>query len=139
MSKLTLQAYYDKHTRSARTGQELQFQKDLTALDKDLHLRWSYLKESWCVYYDHNHVLSSIAAIAPDESFREAYQKIAKNGAISKRDFMIMHEESLAENEQQAQKVIDDANEQAAHEVGNMERGRVISTVTDSKKSSIVG
>ena len=139
MSKLTLQAYYDKHTRGPRTSQELQFQGDLTALDPDLHLRWSYLGESWCVYYDHNHVLSSILAIAPGESFRHAYQMIAKNGGISKHDLIVRHHDSIESNECQARKVIDDAQEQAAIEVGHMARGRVISSVTDSKKSSIVG
>ena len=139
MDKSVLRAYYNKYTIPARTSAELQLQKDLTNLDKDLHLRWNWHKHSWSVYYDHNGVLSSIKTFKPGDGFRQVYQSIACNGKTTKRDLIFKHKDAMEENERVAKKAFDEAQYQARHELGNMDRGRVISMQTDSKKSAIVG
>ena len=139
MPKQMLRAYYDKFTRPARSSHELQFKKDLTELDPGLHLRWNFLKESWCVYYDHHGVLSSIRAIPPGGSFREAYQSIARNGKTTKRDLIFEHKASLGKNERESQRAYLEAQHQARHELSNMDKGRVISMQTDGAGSNIAG
>jgi len=128
MCKSLLRAYYDQHTRGARTAQERQLQSNLTALDPDLHLRWCFQSECWCVYYDHNGMLSSIWSIKPGESFRDAYQSIANNGKMTKRDLIFAHKAGLEQNEWRANEKIREANHEAKNDLRNFERQRVITS-----------
>ena len=131
--RLRMRALYNLQTREARGGGELQWQRKLTELDPELHLRWTYLRKHYSVYYDHHGMLTTIATFKPWESFGKVYQNLKFNAATTLKALYKMKQEQDEQTEKEQSDLIGECAAEFGEELHHATRGRVI---TDSVKDN---
>ena len=125
-AKLRLRAYFEKHSREPRGG-EVQWQKQLTALDPELHLRWSYRQKCWIIVYDHHGCISIVRSLKPGESFGCCLKNLEHNAHLSVRRLREMHKNEREGQDAHVDKLIENAGEQAGRDLHKMSK-RVLTT-----------
>jgi len=124
--RLRMRALYNSQTREARGGQELGWQEKLTELDRELHLRWNYLREHWSVYYDHHGLLTTITTFKIAGEFGKVYKNLRYNAFLNARRLRQMKKEQDEQVEADQNHLINEAAEEFAVELHHAARGRVI-------------
>ena len=123
--RLRMRALYNKLTRKARGGQELEWQARLTELDPELHLRWNYVHRHWSVYYDHHDLLTTICTFKPGESFGKVYKNLKYNSFLTPRHLLQMKKEQDGQAEKKQDDLINEAAKEFGTELHHGIRGRV--------------
>lgn len=129
--RLRMRALYNLQTREARGGGELYWQRKLTELDPELHLRWNFLRKHYSVYYDHHGMLTTIATFKPGESFGKVYLNLRHNAFMTPRDLLVMKKEQDEQVAADENRIINDCAEEFATELHHATRGRVITDSVD--------
>jgi hypothetical protein len=130
-AKMQLRAYFNRYT-CRPTGTPLDdWQRNLTELDPELHLRWSYIKHCWSVWYDHHGQLTCVASFGPDESFGQVLQNLRVNAWLTTRRLRQMKADEEAAIEKEADDAIVEAAEEFGTELHHATRERVINDGVD--------
>ena len=130
------------HTRPARLGQEVDFQRDLTSLDPNLSLRFNFVRNQWYVYYDKGGLLSVLRTIPagerwPGETFRDVYQWLKFDGSQTKYDLL----RAQTQREEQYEAELERREKELFREMGKTTykcaRDKVTTDTTDPTKQKV--
>jgi hypothetical protein len=124
--RLRVRALYNLQTREARGSEELNWQRKLTELDPELHLRWHWLLKHYSIYYDHHGLLTTIVTFEPWESFGKVYQNLRHNAHLDGRALQQMKRDWEEGVEKAQDYQIEEAAEEFAIELHHCTRRRVI-------------
>ena len=130
--RLRMRALYDHQTREARGGQESYWQRKLTELDPELHLRWNWLRRHWSVYYDHNGTLTTVSTFGPGDSFGKVYQNLRHNAYLDSRRLRQMKKDYDEQVDADKNQQIEDCAEEFAIELHHSTKRRVITASVDA-------
>ncbi len=130
--RLRMRGLYNLQTREARGGQELYWQKMLTELDPDLHLRWNYLSKIYVIYYDRHGFLTVPigGSFSPTDSFGKVYRNLQFNAHLTMRALRQMKKDYDEQVEADQNRPIEDCAEEVAIELHHSTKGRMISDST---------
>ncbi len=84
-NKLRIRAFFDKHSREPRGETERYWQRQLTELDAELHLRFNLETQRYIILYDHHGLVTVVWSFAPDESFGLAMMNLRHKTTLNAR------------------------------------------------------
>ena len=128
-NKLRIRAFFDKHSREPRGETERYWQRQLTELDAELHLRFNLETQRYIILYDHHGLVTVVWSFAPDESFGLAMMNLRHKTTLNARKLRDMLKAEREGQEAAVDDTIADASEQAHKDVDMMCKSR---TTTDS-------
>jgi len=138
-SKLRIRAFFDTHSREPRGTRELYWQRQLTELDSELHLRWNYAAHKYIVLYDHHELVTVAWSFGPDESFGLAYKNLRHKSSLNARKLREMLK-AQREGEQQAiTDKIAEGGAQAGSDLHMMAKRKTTTDSVDDFKQVAVG